>query len=337
VAVEVRPRPAVWVLLAGAGLLHLLSRATDGGWLALASGLVLALPAAAVLSRPRLADLVVRRELPSAVSLGADVDVVHVVVNQGSRWSAPLTWTDEVVGLAPVRVAVPALAPGQSARAHVVRTAVLRGVATQATATLASTAPFGLLRSTVVRTGPQSFAVHPRPVAHPPVASAAPAPGGSAPRAGSGTEVLGLRDWRAGDGASAVSARASARHGRPLVLERERDTGRSLVLLAGGRAASPAWERAVGQAAGLALSALSDGRPVLLGAHGPAGRSAVLDHLAGVEALPLPDARATERAVRAAGPGGLIVLLVPSTATGARSAAARAAAAVGCRLVVLDG
>jgi hypothetical protein len=155
---------------------------------------------------------------------------------------------------------------------------------------------------------------------------------------GTGTEVLGLRDWRSGDSARSVSARATARHGRPLVLERERQAASGLVLIAGGPGTGPSWEAAVSQAASLALEALADGTmPVLLGPPPPSrlDRTGLLDWFAGVDRVRGLSREAMTAAVRAAA-GGTLVVLVPPALLGDRLALRRACDARRTRLVMLD-
>jgi hypothetical protein len=150
---------------------------------------------------------------------------------------------------------------------------------------------------------------------------------------------LGLRDWRSGDSARAVSARATARHGRPLVLERERDSGSALVLLAAGPGRGPAWEAAVSRAASLAVAALRDGTPpLLLGAPPPvrADSIGILDWFAGIDHAHGVDPAAVPAALRAAG-GGTLVVLAPPELLIDRISLRRACDAARTSLVVLDG
>ncbi len=136
--------------------------------------------------------------------------------------------------------------------------------------------------------------------------------------AGTGTEVLGLRPYRQGDSLRHISARASARHGRPVVLERERETGPSLVLLATGGGSGEGWERAVATAAALTLAAVREGTaPLLLADPAPVRLDAtgVLDFFAGVDAAGPLRAEDLRTAAAACGPGGTLLLLAPAGAT----------------------
>jgi uncharacterized protein (DUF58 family) len=331
------------ILVAGlvAGLLHLLGRVTDGGWLDLASAGVLALPVAALVLRPRLDQVTCTRGRSARGAAGDRVTTVLEVGNTGGRPSAALVVLDELPGHGTVRVAVPALAPGARIRLHTERVALHRTSGPAGTVTLHAWSPFGLVGSRRRLTPTGRAVVHPAPVAVPVLPAGRGAPGGDGARgrpvAGSGTEVLGLRAWRPGEPRTSVSARASARHGRPLVLERERQDERDLVVLVTAGAGA-AWEHGLSQAAALAADALHRGRPlVLLGLAGPPPRSAaqVLDAVAAADDAPPLTVPAARAALRSAGTGGTLVLVASSSDE--LVAVRRAAAGTATRLVVLGG
>lgn len=309
-----RPTRGVLLALVLAVVLHQLARITGGGWLALAAGACLALPVAALVLRPRLADLQVTSS-PVHARVGQPVEQRLTVRNAGTRPTPVLQLVDISPGLARTVVAVPALRPGAEVTAVLRRTATARGWSADGEVELVTTAPLGLLRVRRCVRVPGPFAVAPQPVPLTRLPEAGPGSGGSSlPVAGSGVEVLGLRPWRPGDGARAVSARASARHGRPVVLERERDGGTGLVVLCAGAGSGPAWERAIEQSCALAEHALRSGVTPTLVATGPpvsarSGRAAVLDWHARLDAAAPADEAALAQAVRAAGPGGAVVLL----------------------------
>lgn len=305
---SLRPTRALVGSLVAAGVLHLLVRVTGGGWLALGSAAALVLPVVALVLRPRL-DLEVALQVPR-VTAGGSVEVqVHV---RAHRRSAPcrLSWPDGLLGSA--TVAVPALEAGGRTRGAVVVAVPVRGTAEQVEVELASTWPFGMLRAV------RRLTVPCRVVVHPVVGTAPVLPGSgsgatrSTPVAGTGTEVLGLRPWRTGDAATALHARSTARHGRPVVLEREREQGPRRVVLAGAAGSGEAWEQAVSRTAGLCLQVLaSGGEPVLVGA-APSlrpSREAVLDWLSGLEAAGPARQADVARAVREAGRGGTVLVL----------------------------
>ncbi len=338
-----RPTRGVATAVLAAIVLHLLGRITGGGWLALASAAALALPVAAVLLRPRLDGLTVAAD-PVRARLGDGVDVRYVVRNTGDRPSPPARLVDSAHGLGAMVIAVPALAPGAEAVAQLRRTTISRGCTSTAPVELSSTAPFGLVRVSRKLTVPGPFVVGPRRVpARELPAGGAGAGGSSRPVAGVGTEVLGLRPWRPGDGMRAVHARSTARHGRPVVLERERDTGPSVVVLCAAPGAGATWEAAVEQSCAIAEEAVRRSRPPVLLATGlvaPArpDMGAVLAWHAALDDVRPLDAGTLTAALRAAGPGGALVLLAPPAAVLDRVAAVRrAGAAAGVQVTVLGG
>ncbi len=334
---SVRPRAALLGALLTALVLYLLTVASGVAWLALGSAAALALPVTSLLVRPQLAGLEVVLVLPHRVTVGDLVAPELRVRNTGGAGVPATEWACEHPALGPLGAALPRLAPGEQVRVALSAVAEQRGVHEAAPAQLSTSAPFGLLRWS--RDVPPSGAliVHPRTTqVHALEAEGAPtAAERSVPVAGMGSEVLGLRPYRQGDSLRHVSARASARHGRPVVLERERETGPSLVLLATGGGAGEAWERAISTAAALALAALREGTAPLLLADPAPGRLdpvGVLDFFAGVDGAGPLRAEDLRKAVAACGPGGTVLLLAPAGAT-EQHARARAA---GARVVVLS-
>jgi uncharacterized protein (DUF58 family) len=326
--------------LVAAAVLYTLAVLAGGAWLVLASAAAVVLPLVAVLLPARLDDIVVRREPVDRGRPGRPLDVLVTVRNDGHRTTAPFRLHDESDGLSDVVLAVPSLRPGSDVVVRVSRTAVRRGVFDHGSAVLSSTAPLGLLR--VTRHVPVAGGL----IVHPDVIPVSRAVGALAHLAGeiplsmpgAGTEVLGLRDWRSGDSARSVSARATARHGRPLVLERERDAGSGLVLVAGGPGHGPTWERAVSYAASLTLTALADGTvPTLLGPPPPArlDRTGVLDWFAAVDLARGIDPATMTAAVRLAA-GGTLVVLAPPAVLADRIELRRACDATRTALVMLD-
>lgn len=337
----VQLRPALLGPLLAVVVLHVVTRASGIAWLALASAAALALPVTSLVLRPRLDRLQVQVVQPRRVAAGDRVEVELRVRNAGRTAAPACTWSCDHPGLGGLEAAVPALDAGREVRVQVEARAERRGVHHLGPAVLASTAPYGLLRwSCEVATGAHPLVVHPvtgavralRAEGSPTAADR------SLPVAGAGTEVLGLRPWRQGDALRHLSARASARHGRPVVLERERESGPSLVVLAVGGGQGPVWEHAVSAAASLALAALREGRPPVLLADPPPARLdavGVLDFFASVDEAGPPRPVDVQAAVRAAGRGGTLVLLAPPGAFEHTMAVRRAASAGGVRVEVL--
>lgn len=336
-----RPTLGVVAALIGSVILHVLGRITGGGWLALASAAAVVLPVAALLLRPRLDGLDVSSQ-PVRARVGDQIEVRLVVRNTASRPSPPVRLLDTTPGLSPLVVSVPPLAAGAQVVADLRRTAVQRCASSTASMELTSTAPFGLIRVRKALALTSQVVVAPRAV---PAVDLADGGLGTADSsravAGTGTEVLGLRPWRPGDGARAVHARSSARHGRPVVLERERDTGPAVVVLCAGVGSGPLWEAAVEQACAVAERSLRSQRPPVLLATGlPAPRlpdlTAVLDWHAGLDAALPINAATLAAAARAAGRGGTVVLLAPQSLVLDRvGEVRRACAGTGARVVVV--
>lgn len=339
----VRPRPALAVAVLAVVVLDLLDSVAGSPWLLLASAAALALVVVSVVLRPRLDKVTVAHALPRRVTVGGTVEVVLTVHNT-SRDATPSlvrTWTHPCLG--EHAVALPGLDPGEVQQVLFSATAQRRGVFTHGTATVLSTAPFGLLRWTRTTRCPGRLVVHPATQGMRALSSTGAPTAGDRSEAvvGAGTEVLGLRPFRPGDSPRHLSARATARHGRPVVLERERDSGPSLVLLATGGGSGAVWEAAVSRAASLCLAALREGRPPEVLAEPERAQvdaTGLLDLFAELDLEPAaPSAALVQRAVRAAGPGGTLVLLAPPAEFEVTMAVRRAAARARVEVVVLGG
>jgi uncharacterized protein (DUF58 family) len=333
--VIVRPTRTLLGTLVAAVLLNLLSRVTGDGWLALASGAILAVGLSGLVLRPALRDLQVTMPGQPRTVAGAGTEVVFVVTNSGQRSTPPVLWTHPRV----VQVQVPALAPGESYEVRLPVPALPRGSYDLGGLQLSTTAPFGVLRWTATRDGHGELIVHPNIALDRvlPAQGGVPAELRSLAVAGAGTEVLGLRPWRQGDASRAISARASARHGRPVVLERERETGPALAIIICGPGHGSAWEAAVSEVASLAVASVRAGHAPLL-AVGPGkavvprrpDATAVLDLFARLGSTGPVDPADLAAVLRAAGRGGTVLLLGDGS-----DAVARRASAAGCRVVTL--
>lgn len=337
---SVRPRPALFGCLIAAVVLHLLTRVSGVSWLALFSGGALVLPVVSVLARPRYDQVSMHLALPARMTVGELVEGFLVLEHTGRTATPAAGWVLRHPGFAELSGELPPLRPGERTRVPVSLVAARRGVHRESVLDLVSSAPFGVLawRSHVRFDG--------RVIVHPSMAAAwslqaegAPAAAEhSVPVAGHGSEILGLRPWRQGDALRHLSARATARHGRPVVLERERETGPSLVVLAVGGGAGPGWEGAVSTAASLAVAALREGRPPVVVADVPPARVdavGLLDFFAGVDAAGPPSGQDLGRALAACGAGGTLALLAPAGATELAARVRGAAAAAGVRVEVL--
>lgn len=339
---RVRPTAGLGLVAAAVGLLQVLSRATGSAWLALTSTAVLALPVVAVLLRPRLNELRVERLLHGRGAVGEKVSTTLVLTNDGRLRSPALLAYDRMPGHADVQVEVPPLRPGGVASALVTREVLARTASLGGRIRLTAGSPVGLL--TVRRDVPLLGDVRARPAPAPLRRLRPPAGAGTGglrrPQPGDGTELLGLREWRVGDGRRAVSARASARHGRPMVHERERDVDPQLVVLLSAAAPGSPLERreaAISSAAALATAAARSGTPVVvLGPPGPTRPrpDQLVDAFAAADLAPPLSGPVLARALTFGGRGGRLLLVAPSPELA--DAARRDAAALGCDLVVLD-
>ncbi|MCW2542606.1 MAG: hypothetical protein JWM40_158 [Frankiales bacterium] len=334
------PTRALLLPLLGAVVLNLLSGSSADPWLALASAALVALPLASLGLRPSLRHVEVRHDGPARVVAGEAFDLDVVVRNTGDRDSPPMLWRHEHPALSTVEVAVPGLLPGEQVAVPARREAFARGVHVSSQGVLTTTSPFGLIRWS------RPHLPTDRPlIVHPVIGSAGELLDGGAaaatdrtiPVPGAGLEVLDLRPWRPGDARREVSARASARHGRPVVLQRERDAGPSLVVLVEGGGRGPVWERAVSAAATTCVAAVRAGQPPVLLADPPPGRVdavGLLDFFAGVDGCAPLRPRDIAAAVQHAGRGGTVLVLTPR---GINPRLWSAAVAAGCRLEVAGG
>ncbi|MEZ6036154.1 MAG: DUF58 domain-containing protein [Planctomycetota bacterium] len=125
--------------------------------------------------------------------------------------------------------------------------------------------------------------------------------GAAPPLPGRGASWSGLREFRSGDSIGDVHWKATARRGTAIVKERERDQAETLQLVIDRRLDEEPFERALAEAATLALAA-ADGAPITLHSQGAtlhvgaerAELDAALRWLAAVQRLPV-DAGAPPR------------------------------------------
>lgn len=303
-------------LLVGAMVvLFVLAQATGSSWLMLGAAAAAAVLVASVAIRPRLSDLDVKVAGPTRVVAGRPLVRTLTITNRGSQPLPCCAWQERSVALGGFCLDVPPLGPGEVYTTQLVTPSPQRGVHRDV-CVISSTAPFGLLRFEQRLAGAVERLVHP-PTSRVllPGSTGRARIGGSSRVAGDGLEVLGLRPWRPGDHARWVSARASARRGQAVVIEREREVPRlrPLVVLASG-GPRLGWDEDVAQAASMAVQALVEGRQVLLvsgvGPHRSVRtREQVLDFFARVD-----DGRSVTReliaeAVRLVHPGGIVVHL----------------------------
>lgn len=213
------------LLFAGIAL-GTLSRSLDNSWLFLLACLMLGVIVASFVTRPRLGRLDFALESPRRAMVGAQVGQV-LVVTATRRGAGAAVVVLHGPGLAPALVAVPAMPAGGVARLPLFREALARCAGGDLHLLVRGSDAFGLLRSSRTVAVDVPVLIHPRPA--PPLVVAP-----SSATVGAGADVVGVRPWRVGDPATAVHARASARRGQLVVLEREVIAPRTLVLLLDG-------------------------------------------------------------------------------------------------------
>jgi uncharacterized protein (DUF58 family) len=342
---SLRPTRLGLLPLVGAGALGGLAVVTGDSWLLLLAAGFLGVTIGARLLHPRLREVQVGVSSPARVTLGERVQTSVHVRNNGRR-TLPLTRVHHHVdGLADITVLVDALPPGACAGVTLTRLATARGVATEGTVTVTSTAPLGLLSARTSGTVSADLVVHPVVLRVPaqPLSDAADS-GGTPVRSRSGLDVHGIRDWQRGDDARQVHWRSTARRGRLVVLEREEPRGGRLDLCVVGPDAAPDWEPLVSAVASLAVATARTGRQVRLLATDPHAtgwrelvstqETELLDWCAALRTVLPPGAAALARLAQHVGPAELTVALTRPAATW-WDHAAPAAAGSGLRFVPL--
>jgi uncharacterized protein (DUF58 family) len=249
--------------------------------------------AAMLTSSPRAA--AIARSAPARTRVGEPTTVRITVSNRRRlRGLGPLLVVDRAPGLPDATVYVRRLRPGSSVVADVVRTPAQRGRWAEGGAvSIDARSPLGGFSRRRVWTWVDATVVHPgraKPLRLTPGPTASSRSVSGSGRAGRGTEVLGLRDWRRGDGAAAVHWRSSARRGTLSVLEREEPRTDDLIVALGYCGCGEAWELTVSRAAAAAAAAFRRGSRVMLvtgsDVNTPTSLTALLDWFADVERHP---------------------------------------------------
>jgi uncharacterized protein (DUF58 family) len=332
-----RPTRGAASLLALAVGLELVGRVLGSRGLSLvAAGFIGTLIAAAVLT-PRISGTKLALDAPARLVAGAEASLTLVATAPGGwRRIGPILVTDTTAAYDETAVMFSALRPAESAVATYPVRPPARGHWPASTVTVEAVSPLGGFARRRTVSLPGALWVHPsaaRPLPSPSLGSVRARDGARSRRTPAGTEIAGLREWRAGETAGRVHWRASARRNQIVVMDRE-DNQRVAVLIAIGVVGDDdAWERAVARSAATAVDALRSGHGLdLLCADGPVtARTArdVLDFFA--ELLdPAPTPVATIAAsLRRAGPGAVLVWLSSQPPPTEVTVALRAASA-GC-------
>lgn len=290
-----RPTRGAVAVVPAAVAVELIGRLIGSNWITMAaSALIGGLIGAAVLtSNPRA--LTIARSAPPRMQVGQPATVRITVSNRRRlRGLGPMLVIDHAPGLPDATIYVRRLRPGASVVADVVRSPAQRGrwVDGGSVSVDARSALGGFSRRRVW-TWAEVAVVHPglaSPLPLRPGSSTSMRSTSGSVRAGRGTEVLGLREWRPGDGAAAVHWRSSARRGSLSVLEREMPRTDDLIVALGRCGTGEDWELAVSRMAATATAAFRRGSRlvVVTGAEAktPTSLTMLLDWFADVERYP---------------------------------------------------
>jgi uncharacterized protein (DUF58 family)/transglutaminase-like putative cysteine protease len=307
-----------WFYVGFALVVGLAAINTGNNLLYLVLGLQLSLLVlSAVLSEVALRGVEVERTLPRDAVAGEPFAIGLAAVNRKRRFpSFSLSLTELEGPAAGVRTFLPRVGAGETARARITATVPRRGELRFGAVLVATRFPFGLFEKSREHLLPALLPVHPAAVPAPAVRTR-PRPGGGErpePRPGRGAEFHSLRDFRSGDDPRSVHWRSSARVGRLLVVERERERRRRVLLVVDtrGRATAEELDGAAEGAAALARRHVGLGHEVGLAwagggvatGSGPAHLRRLLDATAVL-------GPAAPGAPPPAAPGGVEVLEVP--------------------------
>jgi uncharacterized protein (DUF58 family) len=244
-----RPTSACAVLGLAAVLAVGLAGLTGNPWLLLVTGALAGLLVTTGTSRTDLAGLAVQWSGPGRATSGDEL-VHHVVLTNGGGRALPaFRLVVHYPGLPDTRIQVPALPPAGQASTDLTYVAGRRGRYRGGDLQAEVTDPLRLVRRRHGFTMRLGLTVHPQ-TAEPVPAELSPAGDGAREVTARGAdELAGLRPWRAGDEQRDVHWRASARRGRPVVVERDRPAGQQWVLAVVGAFRTAADELALSRVA----------------------------------------------------------------------------------------
>lgn len=195
----------------------------------------------AFLSESALRGISLRRELPGHAEAGQPCRATYVVRNDKRRFASYSLVFTELEGPARgVRVFLNQIPAGATRRISWEAVFPHRGEGRFGLVRVATRFPFGLFEKSREIHLPDRLPIHP-PAMRPPPVRLGPLQGlgeRPEPRPGSGHEFHALREYRVGDDPREIHWRSTARHGRPLVVERERERRRRITLLVDERGVS---------------------------------------------------------------------------------------------------
>ena len=189
----------------------------------------------ALLSESALRGVRIVRHLPRRAVAGEPAPVELEIENRKSRLASYSLVVAEVDGpAAGAAVLVERLAPGARIRRSYRVVFPRREMAAFGRVRITTRFPFGLFEKSREQDLSSELPVHPRGGALAPKGHALATAGDGErpePYPGQGSEFHGLRSFRSGDDPRAVHWRSTARTGRPVVVERERERRRAITLL----------------------------------------------------------------------------------------------------------
>lgn len=303
-----RPTTKAAIVASVGALLVVVGTTAQAGWLFVLAAGVLGLVASGVVTWHRLGGAAVTRSVPARAQVGDTVPVAVAVRNQSAKRLPVMRLEDAFPAFEEVAVACESVPAGAVATLELPRLAVRRGVFDGHGVTLATAAPFGLVRTRKNVDVASRIIVHPAlmdvdgfPLPETPALTADEAL--AVARAGNGDVFAGVREYRPGDQRRWIHWRTTARTGRLAVREHEEPARSPLVLVVAGLQANHSAEHVASAAASVGLLALASGRPVHCVGHGRFGehvenasRIGLLDWAAALE----PSTSSPEDAVGAA-------------------------------------
>lgn len=312
-------------------LLAALSWLTSNGWLVLLAGTSGGLFLLAVTGRAQIDDLFLSSQHGPRVRVGEELESVLQVRNGGRRRSSPVSMVLHSDGLQDVTVYVGSLRPGDSARLAMRRPALRRGLAERNTVKIVATLPVGLVRAHLLRSIPSPLTIHPehRETGRAPLQRLRSDDSDGDAVLGHGLDLLGVREWRYGDGHRHVHWRSTARRGRLVVLDRGSTTNSALRLAMVGPINNREFETALAIAATMCDRVLRSGERISVAAWTPGGPTvaptasplALLDWWSALAEVVLPDPQRFAREAKAifgrgdafvAGPSDVLDLWYPA-------------------------
>ncbi len=238
-----------------AAALYALAVLTGNLWFTLLAAGAVGLVVGARIWTPKLDGLELCFSGPRRAAVGEQVVHTLHVHNRSDRPTPALCITEHLPGLAIARVYVEPLPAGGRAVAELSRVALSRGVTFTGRIAVVAQGGLGLAIAKATVDHGHRLVVHPRAVLMGRASSRARADDQVDSVPGPGTDVAGVREWRAGDAASSVHWRSTARRGTLVVRERAAATSRHVVVALACSSDAPDWEDVIAAAAGACRAA----------------------------------------------------------------------------------